>query len=63
MTNYAPLHLEIAACLWEAVLALRDRPAADPDALERALAANDSGRSAYLEFTCSQFPVYGAWAL
>lgn len=38
MTRYAPFHLEIAACLWEAVLTLRDRPAADPDALERALA-------------------------
>ena len=38
MTSYAPLHLEIAACLWEAVLTLRDRPAADPDALDRALA-------------------------
>ncbi len=31
-------------------------------ALERALAANDSGQSAYIEFVCSQFPVYGAWA-
>ena len=38
MTRYAPFHLEIAACLWEAVLTLRDRPAADPDTLERALA-------------------------
>ena len=38
MTRYAPFHLEIAACLWEAVLTLRDRPAADPDALDRALA-------------------------
>jgi len=31
-------------------------------ALERALAANANGQSAYLEFVCSQFPVYGAWA-
>jgi hypothetical protein len=38
MTSYAPFHLEIAACLWEAVLTLRDPPAADPDGLERALA-------------------------
>ena len=31
-------------------------------ALERALAANDQGQSAYLEILCSQFPVYGEWA-
>jgi acetolactate synthase-1/2/3 large subunit len=31
-------------------------------ALERALAANDKGQSAYVEFICSQFPVYGKWA-
>ena len=31
-------------------------------ALERALAANTNGQSAYLEFICSQFPVYGAMA-
>lgn len=40
-----------------------DEPGQIAAALERALAANDSGRSAYLEFICSQFPVYGAWAL
>ncbi len=38
MTSYAPFRLEIAACLWETVLTFRDRPATDPDALERALA-------------------------
>ncbi|HIC00627.1 TPA: hypothetical protein EYO63_13130 [Candidatus Poribacteria bacterium] len=39
-----------------------DEPDQVTSALERALSANDSGRSAYLEFICSQFPVYGAWA-
>ena len=29
--------------------------------LEGALAANTHGQSAYLEFICRQFPVYGAW--
>lgn len=31
-------------------------------ALERALAANESGQPAYIEFICSQYPVYGRWA-
>lgn len=31
-------------------------------AMKRALKANDKGQSAYLEFICSQFPVYGDWA-
>ena len=39
-----------------------DEPDQIAGALERALAANDNGQSAYLEFICSQFPVYGAWA-
>lgn len=30
-------------------------------ALERALAVNDSGQPAYIEFICSQYPVYGQW--
>lgn len=30
-------------------------------ALERALTANDNGQPAYIEFICSQFPVYGPW--
>ena len=30
-------------------------------ALKRALAANGSGQPAYIEFVCSQFPVYGGW--
>ena len=30
-------------------------------ALKRALAANDAGQPAYIEFICSQFPVYGGW--
>jgi thiamine pyrophosphate-dependent acetolactate synthase large subunit-like protein len=32
------------------------------EALQRALAANETGRPAYIEFICSQFPVYGSWA-
>ena len=31
-------------------------------ALKRALEANDKGLSSYLEFVCSQYPVYGGWA-
>jgi thiamine pyrophosphate-dependent acetolactate synthase large subunit-like protein len=30
-------------------------------ALERALAANQSGQPSYIEFICSQYPVYGQW--
>ena len=30
-------------------------------ALKRALKANDSGQPAYLEFICSQYPIYGRW--
>jgi thiamine pyrophosphate-dependent acetolactate synthase large subunit-like protein len=30
-------------------------------ALKRATAANDSGQPAYIEFVCSQYPVYGTW--
>ena len=30
-------------------------------ALKRALAANDSGTPAYIEFICSQYPIYGGW--
>jgi acetolactate synthase-1/2/3 large subunit len=30
-------------------------------ALKRALAENAQGRPAYVEFICSQYPVYGAW--
>jgi len=30
-------------------------------ALKRALAANESGQPAYIEFICSQFPIYGRW--
>lgn len=42
MRHYTLSHLEAAACLWEAVLALRDRPESDPRALERALAIRRS---------------------
>jgi acetolactate synthase I/II/III large subunit len=31
-------------------------------ALERALTANESGQPTYIEFICSQYPVYGKWA-
>ena len=30
-------------------------------ALKRATAANDSGQPAYIEFVCSQYPIYGRW--
>ena len=30
-------------------------------AFERALAANESGQPSYIEFICSQYPVYGRW--
>jgi acetolactate synthase-1/2/3 large subunit len=30
-------------------------------ALQRALAANESGRPAYIEYLCCQYPVYGQW--
>jgi acetolactate synthase-1/2/3 large subunit len=31
-------------------------------ALERALAANETGQPSYIEFICSQYPLYGRWA-
>lgn len=31
-------------------------------ALVRALRANESGQPSYIEFICSQYPVYGRWA-
>ena len=38
---------------------------ADPSevvpALRRALAANEANQPAYIEFLCSQFPIYGEW--
>ncbi len=42
MNHYTLSHLEAAACLWEAVLELRDRPDAEPHAIERALAIRKS---------------------
>ena len=30
-------------------------------AMKRALEANESGKPAYIEFICSQYPVYGQW--
>jgi thiamine pyrophosphate-dependent acetolactate synthase large subunit-like protein len=30
-------------------------------ALKRALSANESGQPSYIEFICSQYPVYGQW--
>ena len=30
-------------------------------ALRRALEVNQSNRPAYIEFLCSQFPIYGDW--
>ncbi len=36
-------------------------PAAIIPALKRALEINNSGRPAYIEFVCCQYPVYGQW--
>ena len=36
-------------------------PAEVKPALQRALAANESGRPAYIEYLCCQYPVYGQW--
>lgn len=36
-------------------------PAEVEPALGRALARNEQGQPAYVEFICSQFPVYGSW--
>ncbi len=36
-------------------------PAEVKPALQRALAANASGRPAYIEYLCCQYPVYGQW--
>ncbi len=30
-------------------------------AMERALAANETGQPSYIEFICSQYPIYGGW--
>ncbi|MBI2856687.1 MAG: hypothetical protein HYX95_00060 [Chloroflexi bacterium] len=47
-------------------LGLQTERVRNPDeivpALKRAIAANESGRPAYIEFICSQFPVYGGWS-
>jgi thiamine pyrophosphate-dependent acetolactate synthase large subunit-like protein len=47
-------------------LGLHAERVADPEqiipALQRAQAANETGRPAYIEFICSQYPVYGRWA-
>lgn len=34
MTRYTLSHLETAACLWEAVIELRDHPAVAPHAVD-----------------------------
>ena len=38
-----------------------DDPAEVEPALQRALERNKQGQPAYIEFICSQFPVYGGW--
>ena len=37
MTQYSQSSLETAACLWEAVLSLRNQPITNPEALSLAL--------------------------
>jgi thiamine pyrophosphate-dependent acetolactate synthase large subunit-like protein len=48
-----------------AELGLHAERVADPaqivDSLKRAKAANDAGQPAYIEYICSQYPVYGGW--
>ena len=39
----------------------RSEPAEIIPALRRALDVNGSGRPAYIEFICCQYPVYGQW--
>ncbi len=41
-TDTLEFALETAACLWEGVLTLRDRPATDPDAIALALAIRET---------------------
>lgn len=36
-------------------------PSEVSDALRRAISANKNGQPAYIEFICSQYPVYGGW--
>ena len=36
-------------------------PAEVGPALNRALAANDANQPSYIEFVCSQYPIYGGW--
>ena len=38
-----------------------EEPAEVVPALRRALSANESGQPSYIEFICSQYPVYGQW--
>lgn len=54
MTQYTEASLETAACLWEAVLGLRDHPVTDPDAIGLSLgirAAFDAQGTAALRMT------------
>ncbi|MFL2646704.1 MAG: thiamine pyrophosphate-dependent enzyme [Dehalococcoidia bacterium] len=61
VTGYNELNMsKIAAEL--GYLSLRiDNPDEIENALEEALIANEKGQPAYLEFICSQFPIYGGW--
>lgn len=58
MTHYTLSHLEAAACLWEAVLDLRDHPAAEPDDLARALAIRKSFKAIG---TCTMRVIVVGW--
>ena len=46
---------------WVDPLGARDLAFDHARILQRALAANTSGRPAYIEFICCQYPVYGQW--
>ncbi len=66
MAQYSEGSLETAACLWEAVLALRSRPITDPDAIGLALAIGktfDALGTAALRLTVVGWtdPVEASW--
>ena len=58
-------HEEIDMSRVAAELGLHAQRISDPaqiiDAFTKAREANDAGQPAYIEFICSQYPVYGGW--
>ncbi len=61
VTGYDEINMsEVVARLGYHSERIREPAEVEP-AIERALAANEEGRPAYIEFICRQFPVYGPW--